>query len=511
MPLRRLFEAARPLPGAPGIHAVIVTAKGWREAALDLAAAGGRLVALWASGDAATRVTVHAAIAAGDGVLVLDLEVAGAHAMYPRLDDIFPAADRMQRAAADMSGVRALGANARPWLRHAAWPGSHFPLTRMETPAAPAAPAQPATPAQSSAPEIDDYAFVRVEGDGVHEIPVGPVHAGIIEPGHFRFSIVGEKVLKLEERLGYVHKGIERRFTELPLLEGPPARSASVGRLRGRVFVGVLPGARRSRAGAAPAASRVAACARARTRADREPPGRPRRARQRCRFRVRLEPVLAAQGTAAARHRAATRPALPARLRRRRRHTRRPCARWLAGRWRPTSARCADEVRHLQDIYDEHAGVRDRFVGTGVVTPELASQLGLTGLAGRASGQAFDLRVDLPCEPYTALAPVKSGRLEGDVAARVSRAIRRAAGILPARPGNPAHACRQVRIASRSHRRRTAAGPSASSRAGAGRCSWRWTPDPRVPSAVAIRTIRPGRTGRCSSTRSSATSSRIFR
>ena len=49
--------------------------------------------------------------------------------------------------------------------------------------------------------------FVRVEGDGVHEIPVGPVHAGIIEPGHFRFSVVGEKVLRLEERLGYIAQG----------------------------------------------------------------------------------------------------------------------------------------------------------------------------------------------------------------------------------------------------------------------------------------------------------------
>src|SRR5690606_33850987 len=62
--------------------------------------------------------------------------------------------------------------------------------------------------------------FVRVEGDGVHEIAVGPVHAGIIEPGHFRFSVVGEKVLRLEERLGYVHKGIERRFTEISPLDG---------------------------------------------------------------------------------------------------------------------------------------------------------------------------------------------------------------------------------------------------------------------------------------------------
>ena len=62
-------------------------------------------------------------------------------------------------------------------------------------------------------PLIEVYEFVRVEGDGVHEIAVGPVHAGTIEPGHFRFSVVGEKVLRLEERLGYAHKGIERRFT----------------------------------------------------------------------------------------------------------------------------------------------------------------------------------------------------------------------------------------------------------------------------------------------------------
>jgi Ni,Fe-hydrogenase III large subunit len=61
---------------------------------------------------------------------------------------------------------------------------------------------------------------VRVSGDGVHEIPVGPVHAGIIEPGHFRFSVVGEKVLKLEERFGYVHKGIERLFANTQLLDG---------------------------------------------------------------------------------------------------------------------------------------------------------------------------------------------------------------------------------------------------------------------------------------------------
>src|SRR6185369_10900394 len=89
------------------------------------------------------------------------------------------------------------------------WPEGYFPLRRD---AAAAVGSMSPRPAQ-------DYAFVRVEGDGVHEIPVGPVHAGIIEPGHFRFSVVGEKVLRLEERLGYTHKGIEQRFTGLAPLE----------------------------------------------------------------------------------------------------------------------------------------------------------------------------------------------------------------------------------------------------------------------------------------------------
>jgi Ni,Fe-hydrogenase III large subunit len=83
-------------------------------------------------------------------------------------------------------------------------------------------------------------------------------------------------------------------------------------------------------------------------------------------------------------------------------------------------ASLAAEVETLRTIYDEHPGVRDRFVGAGAVTPALAAKLGLTGLAGRASGQAFDLRCDLPCEPYGDLSPSKVVRAEGDVAARVA-------------------------------------------------------------------------------------------
>ena len=59
------------------------------------------------------------------------------------------------------------------------------------------------------APADAAYAFLPAEGESLHQIPVGPVHAGIIEPGHFRFTANGETVVRLEERLGYVHKGIE--------------------------------------------------------------------------------------------------------------------------------------------------------------------------------------------------------------------------------------------------------------------------------------------------------------
>ena len=114
----------------------------------------------------------------------------------------------MQRAAFDLVGVQSDSEDQRPWLWQASWPIDQFPLRRDFV----------ASPKWE--PGEEDYPFVRVAGDGVHEIPVGPVHAGIIEPGHFRFQIVGEKVLRLEERLGYVHKGIEKRFEALAFADG---------------------------------------------------------------------------------------------------------------------------------------------------------------------------------------------------------------------------------------------------------------------------------------------------
>jgi len=67
--------------------------------------------------------------------------------------------------------------------------------------------------------DLSDYKFGRVEGDGIFEVPVGPVHAGIIGPGHFRFSAAGEPIINLEIRLGFTHRGVEKLFEGKPCLD----------------------------------------------------------------------------------------------------------------------------------------------------------------------------------------------------------------------------------------------------------------------------------------------------
>src|SRR5581483_1454769 len=171
---------------------------------------GRQLVALWVSDDRDRErgLTLRVALRDVDGLTVLEHALAEPDAQYPDLSAIFPAANRMQRAAFDLTGAQSAADDQRPWLWQASWPVDEFPLRRDFA----------ASPKWQ--PGVEDYEFVRVEGVGVHEIAVGPVHAGIIEPGHFRFQVVGEKVLRLEERLGYVHKGIEKRFESMSLLDG---------------------------------------------------------------------------------------------------------------------------------------------------------------------------------------------------------------------------------------------------------------------------------------------------
>jgi Ni,Fe-hydrogenase III large subunit len=106
--------------------------------------------------------------------------------------------------------------------------------------------------------------------------------------------------------------------------------------------------------------------------------------------------------------------------------------------------RVETEVRRLSHIFEEHAGLQDRFLTTGRVAPSLAAQLGLIGLAGRASSQAWDLRCDHPFAPYTELHVAMATHRNGDVAARVAvrfeevfESLRLIRGMLGSLPDGP--------------------------------------------------------------------------
>ena len=116
-------------------------------------------------------------------------------------------ASRFEREMHDLFGIVPEGHPLpRRLVRHAHWPAGWYPMRRD------AGDPPPFT-------ETEPYPFVPVEGDGVYEIPVGPVHAGVIEPGHFRFSVVGESILKLKARLWFTHRGIESLFEGLDALD----------------------------------------------------------------------------------------------------------------------------------------------------------------------------------------------------------------------------------------------------------------------------------------------------
>jgi len=398
------------LPGALPIWHGVVNAAGWHAAAGAVAQSGGRLIALWAGGGIdAGPLSISVAYGLAQGLVWLQLPLAADDPAYPELSAIFPTANRMQRAAADLSGVRAAGAtDTRAWLNHGAWPAGFLPLRH-------AAPA----PAASDSAQGQDYDFVRVEGDGVHEIPVGPVHAGIIEPGHFRFSVVGEKVLRLEQRLGYTHKGTERRFTELPPLEGH--------RLAGRVC------------GDSTVAYTWAYCMALESAAACDLPPRAQSLRALMLERERIANHLGDLGALGNDAALGVALALFSRLK----------EDWLrlsmdlfghrfmmdcvvpggvahdvdaaaAGRIVAQCDTIAGAVQSLRAMLDEHAGLQDRLAGAGRVSAELADRLGLTGLAARASGLPRDLRCDQPWPPYDGLAVKMATHPGGDVAARVA-------------------------------------------------------------------------------------------
>jgi Ni,Fe-hydrogenase III component G len=150
MPLQTWFAHSRPQPGAPGLCTLTVSPDQWRRVAQDFAAAAGRLLAFWASADERGTPTIRAAFLAERRGLLLSVPLARPEIPYPGIGDLFPAAVRMQRAIADLTGLRSTDADTRPWLRHAAWPADYRPLI------------DPPQAAPSPQARLDDYAFVRV-------------------------------------------------------------------------------------------------------------------------------------------------------------------------------------------------------------------------------------------------------------------------------------------------------------------------------------------------------------
>jgi Ni,Fe-hydrogenase III large subunit/Ni,Fe-hydrogenase III component G len=405
-----LQQRAHPVIGAVSAWRCDVAANELREICLRVKDGGGRIVALWGADntDLGLGFAVHLTLVVRAGLVCVTLTLPQERAQYPSIADIFPAANRMQRAIYDLLGIEAQDAvDQRKWLRHGAWPTNTFPLRKSVAADA------------VFEREEDHYAFVKVEGEGVHEIPVGPVHAGTIEPGHFRFSIVGESVLRLEQRLGYKHKGIEKRAEGMTL--GQCARLA--GRVSGDSTV----------AYAWAYAQAVEGIARI------EPPARAVWLRalllelERVHNHLgdlgylgndvalafgffqfwRLKELVLRLNAELFGHRYLMDIIVPGGV-----------ARDMpvegAQKLVEICAQLETQVRTLRGIYDEHAGAQDRFIGAGRVAPQLAEALGLTGLPGRASGLAWDLRVDHPTAPYDKLDVRMATHRNGDVAARVT-------------------------------------------------------------------------------------------
>lgn len=386
---------------------------------------GGRLVALWGSDERVSLApesavdnpvrraphdyafALHILLVNETGLVCLHVPLAEQQPVYTDLSELFPAAERMQRATYDLLGIYPYQEQPRrKWLRHGAWRADSFPLRKDFD------------LLQSRTDEPESYPFVQVAGQGVHEIPVGPVHAGIIEPGHFRFSIVGEKVLRLEQHFGYTHKGIEKRFEQMTLQQG--------AKLAGRV------------SGDSTVAYAWAYAMAAENMAAVTPPDRALWLRALLLERERVANHLGDLGylgndvalafgfaqfwilkeqvlrnnAALFGHRYLMDSIIPGGV----------SVHLSAEGKRVIAEECAlleQQVQGLRSIYEEHAGVQDRFIGAGRVAPKLAAYLGLCGLAGRASSQSWDTRVQFPSAPYDKLDVRMATYRNGDVAARV--------------------------------------------------------------------------------------------
>jgi Ni,Fe-hydrogenase III large subunit len=381
---------------------VVVTADAWRAVTAELAAGRATLLGLWAE-----TGTVHAAVTEAPVRAITVVSIDCPDGTFPSVGALHPPAIRFERAIKSLFGLEPIGAaDCRPWLDLGFWDVQH-PL-RHPAPA----PAAPLT-----------YPFLPVEGESLHQIPVGPVHAGIIEPGHFRFTASGETVVRLEERLGYVHKGIES------LLTGATLEKAA--RLAGRTSGDSTVAYALAFAHAVEAALAIAV---------------PPRARYLRALMAELERLANHFGDVGAICNDASFSLLHAHcgiLRERALRAADACFghRLMMDRIIPGGVAAdlkPDSAVHLQDalaefrrrwprlieLYDSTTSLQDRTAATGVVSADLVRQFGAGGFVGRSSGRDFDVRKAFAYPPYDQLDFEVPVLTDGDVNARVWLRIR---------------------------------------------------------------------------------------
>jgi Ni,Fe-hydrogenase III large subunit/Ni,Fe-hydrogenase III component G len=311
----------------------------------------------------------------------------------------FPAG-RFEREMHDLYGITPLGhPQPRRLVRHHHWPRHWYPMRRD------------AGPAPAFGDTDGPYPFLAVEGPGVYEIPVGPVHAGLIEPGHFRFSVVGETILKLKARLWFVHKGIEQLFHGRSPTDGLPLAE----RISGDTTVGH-----------ALAYSLAVEDATGR-------PAPPETAPMRA-VALELERLYNHVTDLGALCNDVGHAILNAHAQRVREHLLRLNAevtghRLLRGAVQPGGATLhrrpdpdrlaalAADAAEIADLALHHSVVHDRFTGTAVLTTQQARDIGVVGYVARASGLHIDARRDHPhCDLPDILGP--TDHTSGDVLAR---------------------------------------------------------------------------------------------
>ena len=328
------------------------------------------------------------AIDAAHAFFILRVPVPADNPEFPSLANAIPAANWQEREIQDWFGLKLIGhPNPARCALHDDWP-EVYPLRKdfdLHTKLPPF--------------QGERHKFREVEGEGVFQVPVGPVHAGIIEPGHFLFSVAGEPVLYLQLRLFYTHKGTEKLFESLPVNHG--VRLAE------------------SVSGDSSFAHATAFCHALERAADIEPPPRARALRTICLELERLYNHIADIGAIATDVAFVVANMHAMRLKERvlRVNEHLTGNRLLRGMACPGGVRFdwdAGQIKALQDLIaglepefnslvemiENSSSTRDRLESTGILKPKIARDLGVVGIAGRASGFDHDLRRDFPHAAY---------------------------------------------------------------------------------------------------------------